>query len=398
MVNRENNQLDTKSLRSYGIHGAFGLLMGVGAGYIILFILSMVTSLTTAYSLTIVGTFTLLIIYGLYGFYFGYIFGGQKRSRISRTFAAAGIFGGLVTAFLLAGEFIKIFGYFEPLFISMVFAGPILGFPKIKNMVIMTISSSLGAALGYGVDTSGQNLTVYLNSTLTQGVLFALFISIFFSLLAIGIAGASIAIGMYFTDGTAYIAREIPRFLKIIRGAGIVLTLILLLFSTLLFLEGEKYPTTDVSIDISSTDGNTTVLIPVILENGIVMEMYGKPAISGNAVTEIIDTDHGKAFKISGSGPIEIKMKQTGGWLARDPEANEKFNGFTLSTCNVTGFLGIHNPIDAWIYSEEDGTMFSLSIQRSDGMGRYKLITTQRKEKLIAGWQEVKFSVDDIMT
>ncbi len=170
-------------------------------------------------------------------------------------------------------------------------------------MVLMTGSSSLGAALGYGVYFLGQNITVYLNSVWMQGALLALIIAILFPLLAIGIAGASIAIGMYFTDGSAYTAREIPGFL-ITRGVGIVLTLIVLFFSALMFLSMAKYSNNDISIDISSGDGNITVFVPVLLENGNVMEMYKKPSISGSAATEIIDTDYGKAFKIRVSGSM----------------------------------------------------------------------------------------------
>lgn len=400
-----SNQLDIKSIRNYGIHGALGLLMGIGAGFILGYILIMLTSsLTADYSPVLQGgataLVTILVIYGLYGFYVGYIFGGQKKSsRISITCAAAGVFGGLVTAVLLAGEFIKMSGLLDPLFITLVFAGPILGFPKIKNMVLMTTSSAFGAALGYGVYILGQNITVYLNSVWTQGALLALIIAILFPLLAIGIAGASIAIGMYFTEGTAYTAREIPGFLKITRGAGIVLTLIVLFVFASLFLSVAKYATTDVSIDISSGDGKITVFVPVLLENGNLMEMYGKPATLGSAATEIIDTDYGKAFKISGSGSTNINMEQTGGFLATDSEANEKFvNGFTLSTSDASRYGEIRGgPVDAWVYSEEDGTMFRLSIIRDNGWGREMTINTEREVKLTRGWQVIRLSVGSLM-
>ncbi len=396
MVNTESNQFDIKSLQSYGIHGALGLLMGIGVGYIIFYI---IPSFTAAYLFKVLGvTFTFLVIYGIYGLYVGYIFGGQqKSSRISITCVAAGAFGGLVTAVLLAGEFIKMSGLLDPLFITLLFAGPILGFPKIKNMVLMTTSSSLGAASGYGIYVLGQNITVYLNSVWTQGALLALFIAILFQLLAIGIAGASIAIGMYFTERTPYTRKEVPQYLRITMGAGIVLTFIVLFFTALMFLSVAKYATTDVSIDISSGDGRIIVFVPVIFENGTVMEMYGNPEISGNATTEIIDTDHGKAFKISGSGSTRINMKQTGGLLATNPEANEKFvNGFALSTSNATKYGEISVPVDAWVYSEEDGMMFSLSINRDNGWGRDMRISTEREEKLTRGWQVIRLSVGGI--
>lgn len=399
VVNTERDQLDLKSLSSYGIHGALGLLMGIGAGYIVFYIIAALTSAISSKLIGVTFAFAFLIIYFLFGLYAGYIFGGQKKSSVfSKTYATAGILGGIVVALLLEREFIKINSLLDPLFISLVFAGPILGFPKIKNMIIMTISCCLGAVLGYGLNTSSQNIVLYINSIWTQGALFAFFIGILFPLLATGLAGALIAIGIYFAEGTSYAAREIPQYLKNTRAAGIFMAFIILFFSGLMFMDAAKYAYTDVSIDISSADGNTIVLVPVILENGTVMEMYGNPSISGNAVSEIIDTDHGKAFKIKGSGPIEIKMKQNGEWIAPDPEANDKFfNGFTLSTSNVTRFGEIHDPIDAWIYSEEDGVMFSISIKRNSGWGREVSINTEGKEKLIRGWQVIRLSMGGYM-
>lgn len=402
-MNNNSDQLNLKSLRSYGIHGALGLLMGVGVGYIVFYIFAILTSIISLNLIGLSFAFASLIIYGLFGLYIGYVFGGQKKSSTtSKTYALAGIFGGLVSAFLLLGGYIKIDGILNPLFVTLVFVGPILGFPKIKNIVIMTISSISGAVLGYGLNLYAQNIVVYVNSVWTGGGLYALIIGIILTLFEIGIAGASIAIGMYFTERTTYTAREIPRFLKITRGAGLILAFIILFASASLFLGVAKYATTDVSIDISSADGNATVFVPVILEDSIVMEMYRKPAIYGNSIAEIIDTDHGKAFKISGSGPIGIKMNHIGGWLAHDPEADIKFiNGFTLSTSNATRFGEIRGQgldhVDAWIYSEEDGTMFSISIMRDNGWGRAISINTEQKVKLIRGWQVVRLSVGSMM-
>lgn len=394
-----SNQLDLKTIRSYGIHGALGLLMGIGAGFILGFILIMLISSLAADFFTVIQgvtvLVTILVIYGIYGFYVGYIFGGDtKASKISITYAAAGIFGALVTAGLFAAGFITMSGdsvpYLVPLFITLAFSGPVLGFPKIRKMVLMTVSSASGAALGYGIFISGQYIAVYINNV--QGLL-AIFIAIPFSLLAIGIAGASIAIGLYLSEGTAHTVREIPEFLKRTRDAGIILTLFMLIFSSLMFFSVAKYATTDVSIDISSGDGEITVYVPVLLENGTIMEMYRNPAILGNATTEVIDTDHGKAFKISGSGSTRINLKTTGGLLATNPQANEKFiNGFKLSTSNATNYGNGTGLMDAWVYSEEDGTGFKLSITRDNGWGRQITINTKQEVKLTRGWQEVSLS------
>ena len=80
---------------------------------------------------------------------------------------------------------------------------------------------------------------------------------------------------------------KIPGLLKI----GIVLVFIFLISQVYMFFNSANYPTTEVSIDILSGDGNITVFIPVLLENGTVMGLYEKPAILGNATTELINTD-----------------------------------------------------------------------------------------------------------
>lgn len=387
MVDTQNIELDMKSIRSYGIHGAIGLFMGIGAGIIPSVIIPVLPLIGP-----VIWGVTILAIYG---FYMGYIFGGQKKSgRLSISGAVAGVVGGLIAAVLLAGNIIKS-SLFDPLFIILVFSGIFLGLPKPKNMVLLGASSVFGVAAGYGVYTAGQNLTVYLNNEWMQGGLLILLIAILFHLLAIGIAGASIAIGIYFTEGTVYMKREVPLFLKITRGVGIVLTLIVLFISTLMFLSIAGYATTEVSIDVSSGDGNITLYVPVLLDkSGKVMELYKKLSISGTAITEIIETDRGPALKISGSGAIGINMNQTGGVLATDPQANDEFiNGFKLSTSSATHYGEVLGHVEAWVYSENEGARLSFSIRRDNGWGRDMRIGTESPVKLTKGWQAVKLSV-----
>jgi hypothetical protein len=387
VVDTQNIELDMKSIRSYGIHGAIGLFMGIGAGIIPSVIIPVLPLIGP-----VIWGVTILAIYG---FYMGYIFGGQKKSgRLSISGAVAGVVGGLIAAVLLAGNIIKS-SLFDPLFIILVFSGIFLGLPKPKNMVLLGASSVFGVAAGYGVYTAGQNLTVYLNNEWMQGGLLILLIAILFHLLAIGIAGASIAIGIYFTDGTVYMKREVPLFLKITRGVGIVLTLIVLFISTLMFLSIAGYATTEVSIDVSSGDGNITLYVPVLLDkSGKVMELYKKLSISGTAITEIIETDRGPALKISGSGAIGINMNQTGGVLATDPQANDEFiNGFKLSTSSATHYGEVLGHVEAWVYSENEGARLSFSIRRDNGWGRDMRIRTESPVKLTKGWQAVKLSV-----
>lgn len=386
MVDTQSNGLDMKSIRSYGIHGALGLLMGFGIGIIPFEIIG-----SPLISPVIQG----VIILAIYGFYMEYILGGQEKSgRMLISGAIAGVFGGLIAAGLLAGDIIHRSSLFDPLFITLFFSGSILGLPKPKNMALIGASGIFGAAAGYGVYIAGQNIAIYLNNEWMQSGPLALLIAVLSTLFAIGIAGASIAIGMYFTEGTAYMKREVPWFLKITRGAGIVLALIVLFIPTLMFLSATKYAVTEVSIDVSSGNGNVTLYVPVLLDkSGKVMELYKKPSLSGSAVTEIISTDHGPALKISGSGTIGINIHQTDGVLATDPQANDDFiNGFTLSMRNATRPGELMDHMEAWVYSENEGATLSLSISRDNGWGRYISIHTESPVKLTRGWQEVKLS------
>ncbi len=134
------------------------------------------------------------------------------------------------------------------------------------------------------------------------------------------------------------------------------LAISILAVSAAMCLSNAQNSSTQVFINITPGSEKITLYIPVLLdETGKVLEMYENPAITGNATTAVVDTDHGKALKISGTGTIEIQMNQTDGMLATNSEANEKFvNGFTLSTSNAIRYGDIHGPVDAWVYSKDD--------------------------------------------
>ncbi len=118
----------------------------------------------------------------------------------------------------------------------------------------------------------------------------------------------------------------------------IFLALFVLAVSATMCLSNAQNASTRLSINITSGSEKVMLYVPVLLdETGKVLEMYEKPAITGNATTAVVDTDHGKALRISGTGVIEVNMNQIDGLLATNLEANERFvNGFTLSTSNAT--------------------------------------------------------------
>ncbi len=384
MVNTQSSGIDLKSMLIYGIHGALGLFTGIGLLMLILLIFGLSAGIIPG----------LIVVFVIYGAYVGYIFGGQRSSsRLAKMGVIAGPFCGIVASFYLD----SVVSY--PVIVAI--AGLIFGLPGIKNMVTLSVSGASGGAIGYGVYVLGENIIYLLNNSGMRGSLLIPFIALFFFLLAIGIAGASIATGMYFARGTAYTRREIPRFLKIARNTGIALTVLVLFYPSIILVSIAHYASTSESVHIEAGNEKTILYVPVLLdENGEVLEMFEKPAITGNATTAIIDTDYGKALKISGSGVIGINMRQTHGIPEKTQEATEKFmNGFTISTSDSTHYGDIKGSqtVDIWVYSEDDGTGLSFSVSRDNGWGAVLSLYTEEHRRLTEGWQVVRLSGGTIM-
>jgi len=155
---------------------------------------------------------------------------------------------------------------------------------------------------------------------------------------------------------------------------------------------GSQPPFTFNSIHVSSRQ--STLYVPVLLDdNGKVMEMYHKPAVSGSASATVIDTDHGKALRITGSGDIGIQIRQTYAKALKDPGDAEKFiNGFALSMVNNA--VPQDNLREIWVYSENGGEVLSYLVNRDTISGKYIMMQTREPVRLVMGWQTVRLSVD----
>lgn len=397
MAKTNSNELDLKSIRKYGLHGSVALLMGFGIAYLLsmfsgIFIIRIIPEFSShgfffGYS---------LIIYLIFSVYTGSIFGKMDNISLS---SLRGITTGILCG--IAGfAFSSGSSMIDPLFfITPVAAGLVFAFPKLKNMAYLSASGVLGGLTGYLIYISGESAVYYLNSTNMISPLVIILVNFLSLLFAIGIVGASIAIGIFFIEKKEYGIKDIPVYLKILRGAGIILTVIVLLFFSIMFLSVAHYASTSVSIDVVSGQQEVTLLVPVMLdENDKIFEMYGKPEITGSALTSIIDTEHGKALKITGTGTFRIYMSQIGGKLAGNANANDNFvNGFTLSTSNSTNYGEIYGAANAWIYSDNDDVSFSMSIQQDNGWGRDMRISTEKSGKLSKGWQEIRILVMSMM-
>ncbi len=157
------------------------------------------------------------------------------------------------------------------------------------------------------------------------------------------------------------------------------------------------------AIFVLSDSEKITLYVPIMLdENGETPKMYENPIITGNLTTSIINTEYGKALKISGSGG-EIKMKQDNGNLGSIENDYRFVEGLKISMSNSTppGDKMVFE-VDAWIYSEKDVKDFSLFFSRSGGYhGKTLFIRTgshwrdsrpgeKDSQTLTKGWQLVK--------
>ena len=91
-----------------------------------------------------------------------------------------------------------------------------------------------------------------------------------------------------------------------------------------------KYYTTGNSnrMVMASNTEEMTLYVPILLDDkGNVLEMYEHPIVTGDTTTAIIDTQYGKALKISGSaGDVGINMRQTNR-IQREKQLEEAFDG-----------------------------------------------------------------------
>ncbi|VVB91716.1 Uncharacterised protein [uncultured archaeon] len=154
------------------------------------------------------------------------------------------------------------------------------------------------------------------------------------------------------------------------------------------------------SIYIKSDSERITLYVPVMLdEKGETPKMYENPIITGNLTTSIINTEHGKALKINGSGG-EIKIIQDIGNLGSIENDYRFVEELTISMSNSTppGKNWVFDA-DAWVYSETEVRDFRLFFSRSGAYsGKILFLRTgspwtsreKDSQRLIKGWQLVK--------
>ena len=276
-------------------------------------------------------------------------------------------------------------------------AGLVFGVPRIRSMVLLSISGLLGGTVGTTLYFLVQYLTYFLKDVGMQhnfgGVFFIplILMLLLLTVLAVGITGASIGVGIYIADGRAYSKRETPRSLKVMRYLGLGSVILVLLFMTVMFISIADYASASTSIRMSSGTGETTLYIPVLLDDGEVLEMYEHPIVNGDVATAIIDTQYGKALRITGFGDVEIHMQQSLG-IQRGKQPDEAFGGFSLSMCNYT--VGENDRMtDIRIYTDGEVDDLGISFSMDTGWGQIQEIATEKDIDPGEGWQVVRLVV-----
>lgn len=157
------------------------------------------------------------------------------------------------------------------------------------------------------------------------------------------------------------------------------------------------------AIFVLSESERITLYVPIMFdEKGETSKMYENPIITGNLTISLINTEYGKALKISGSGG-EIKMIQDNGNLGNIENDYRFVEGLKVSMSNSTPPGDKFDfEIDAWVYSETEVKNFSLFFSRSGGYhGKTLFIQTgshwrdsrpgeKDSQTLTKGWQLVK--------
>jgi len=214
-VGMQSTRIDMKSLFSCGMHGAMGIMMSFGFAILLAFLIGIfspgIYSDSQAFFYTVYGAAG----FGIYGAYAGYVFSrdeGVTRSAIRG--AVAGSIGGLAMEGILrylASSGITV-GALFPLFMWTAIAGSLFGIPKPRNMAFLAVSSVSGSAMGYGLYFFGEHTVPSLEiiGAGLESLLLTYLPAFFFILLATGITGASIAMGLYFSEANA--PRKIPGF------------------------------------------------------------------------------------------------------------------------------------------------------------------------------------------
>ncbi|MCZ7380893.1 MAG: hypothetical protein O8C64_04880 [Candidatus Methanoperedens sp.] len=386
-----------RSLREQALQGTTALLAGLGIGLL----LKQLASLVLPESFISDAVIYALIIASVFLVY-RYVIGSQQKSEPYFTLALSIIIG-IAAAFLAQADYPVLEGdsgdYIMYVFI-LIALGALIGAPRIRSMAILALAGFTGGTIGtlvylQGVDfvyfikepkrefinylINNFGMGVGMGSFVTSVIILSLaaFVTLMFTL-GVGIAGSSISIAM--GSGKVAMVKTRSAYFNIIRKLGIGIAVFMLFsYAYVLFTSGGEYAITASGVSIDTDNKTATVYVPVFIDSkGAVLDVYGGSEIFGNATYEIVDTEYGKAMKVTATGNILIFTKHPEGAKRSNREVNRYLKDFGLSMSDFKPLEGDATEIlpvkimpktGIWVYSDSEIKSLNLMLGRDSGVG-----------------------------
>lgn len=415
------------SLRERALHGTTALLSGLGIGLL----LKQLASLILPESLISDAVTYALIMASVFLVYMAVTGIGNEQKRQLYSMLALCIIIGIAAAFLARTNYPFLEGdsgdYIWYVFVITTM-GALFGAPRKRSMAVLALAGFIGGAAGTFVYLQGVDFIYFIKEPL-RGVLnylfnnlgmgmgsfimstirlsLAAFVTLIFSL-AVGIAGSSIYIAMSF-EKTVQVKNQSAH-INIIRKLGIGIAVFMLFsYAYVLFTTGGEYAITASGVGIDTDNKTATVYVPVFVDSkGVVLDVYDDTKIFGNATYEIVDTDYGKAMKVTATGNVLIFTKHPDGAKRSNSAVNLYLKDFGLSMSDFKPFeddattippVKIMPKTGIWVYSDSEIKSLSLMLGRDSGVGiSYSMgfpyydrsKNTMVPENLTRGWQRIE--------
>lgn len=306
--------------------------------------------------------------------------------------------------------------------------GAVIGAPRKRSMAILALAGFIGGCAGTFVYIQGVDFIFFIKEPKREVINYLLnnlglgmgsfvlniiqlsltaFVTLIFTL-GIGIAGSSISTVMDF-EKIAKVNNRSMHF-NIIRKLGIGIAVFMLFsYAYVLFTSGGEYAITSSGITIDTDNKTATVYVPVFVDSrGEVLDIYDDTEIFGNARYEILDTEYGKAMKVTGKGNILILTKHPDGAKRSNSAANLYLKSFGLSMSDFKPLeddateippVKIMPETGAWVYSDSDIKFLGLMLGRDSGVGiSYSMrfpyydrsINMMAPANLTSGWHRIE--------
>lgn len=385
-----------QSLRERALQGTTALLAGLGIGLL----LKQLASLVLPESFISDALIYALIVASVFLVYRAAAGIRTEQKREPYLTLALCVIIGIAAAFLARTNYPFLEGesgdYIRYTFV-LTTLGALIGAPR-KRMAVLALAGFIGGVAGTFVYLQGADFIYFIKEPKREVINYLLnnlglgmgsfvlniiqlslttFVTLIFTL-GVGIAGSSIYIAMSFEKTVRVNTRS--TYFNIIRRLGIGIAVFMLFsYAYVLFTSGGEYAVTVSGVSIDTDNKTATVYVPVFVDSkGAVLDFYDGSEIFGNATYEIIDTEYGKAMKVTGNGNILIFTKHPNGAKRSSSAVNRYLRDFGLSMSDFVPLEGdateippvkIMTKTSVWVYSDSEIKSLNLMLGRDSGVG-----------------------------